>query len=358
MMPNVYGAQAPEQGGHPPEQPSRPAAKAKPTGNVINDTAAVENTVRGSQLGLPLVPVYDDDANRISNSYKTLGAEHLAAKSRAAPIRFRISLICACNSDDYPHLRLSQLPSEYIDMLLFMCAKIRPDSKPSDLGASTKGAMRQAVRAQYEVRRQRGRARFEEIAEDFSNLPQLAVRDGYPLQLCTPETRKYLSATGVAHFQGAGAQADPDQQQGTSTDILSLSSSSSGSRAPPASTQATGGRIIALCDGLPQSPAKVGSARVPALLAKPPLPVPGAGVGLKVTDADAGSAGQPPAEDVGGNAEAVAEPPPKRPRLVLPKLNLPCLSNQNLETAALRRRRDAAVGAEDGDEPLEAHDVD
>ena len=322
-----------------------PKAKAgPPSGDQVNDQGTLDtsgNTPRGPSLGLPPVPRYDDDGSRISNSYKTLGLEHLVGKTRCTTLKFRISLITSCNADEYPHLRMSQVSGERIDMMLFESGKILPDTKPSNLGAATKRDARLAIRKQFEVRLSRGRNRFDEIAEDFSNLPMIAVRNGYPLSFCTPETRQLLAAHGFTGAQIPMSLTDhtvaPPQQGIALPNVASPLELTIGdqvspkalmdrpSTAPPSTKTAS--KAVTGKAKSPSSPLVLALANVSQAQAASDILTGGAAPAVPVAAADA-------------HSDSLGEPPKKLARLELPKLNLPCLARPSLETSALRRRRE------------------
>ena len=84
------------------------------------------NTKNGPALGLPPPPRFHDDAQKLSTSYKALGLAHVHKKERVTTSAFRASLIVAANSELWPQFTLSQLSSEYIDMLLFLVTGVLP----------------------------------------------------------------------------------------------------------------------------------------------------------------------------------------------------------------------------------------
>ena len=325
--PNPYAEAAPQAPGR-----GRPKGNSNVTLFDDDEEVEVKNTARGAALGLPPVPRYDDDKNKISNAYKALGLQHEHGKTRCTATRFRISLITSCNSDDYPHLRLSQLSSEYVDMLLYQCAKILPNTKPSDLGAANKRDARLAVRKQYEVRLARGRARFDEIAEDFSNLPQIAVRDGYPLSMCTTETRQRLRTMGLIQYERPSGD---ESRMPPETPAASLAVARGA--VEPATPDH---KPRALMNGTVRSPAVCGSVGVAAQAELTPR---GDEEEEPLPAAKRAKLAEP--ETRAENAEKDEEPPAKKMRLALPKLNLPCLPSQSSETSALRRRREKAEDA-------------
>ena len=225
-------------------------------------------------------------------------------------------LICIPIED--PHLHLSQLTAECVDMLLYMCASILPNIKPNDLGGATKRDVRLAGRKQYEVRLARARQRFDEIAEEVSDLPQIAVLTGI---------RCLFAPRRLASSYGAWA----------SSSTIDL--------------QITRGSSRRLSRHLLLSHVELLSRRHRRLRSRGLWWM--AKLGLRVLredkkeepDAKRAKLGQKEKEDT--EKEELGT---KKVRLALPKLNLPCLPSQSHETAALRRRREKAE-ADGADEP-------
>lgn len=144
-----------------------------------DDEAPERNTAQGPALGLPPVPRMDDDLTKLATGYKSFGMEWKWGKTRVCNFAFRCSLVVACDQDRYPRLKVSQLLSEIIDMLIYLLCGLTPGTRPQGLQCSTKRKARMAVRRQHEVKLARGRRRFDEIADNYSNVPELAIRDGY-----------------------------------------------------------------------------------------------------------------------------------------------------------------------------------
>ena len=92
------------------------------------------------------------------------------------PKRFRASLCAACDPDEYPMVRITQLDDEMVDLLLFILSGVLPNTRIVDLGVETKGQARAAVRSQYMVKMKKNQSRLNIMSEELDNLPMVALR--------------------------------------------------------------------------------------------------------------------------------------------------------------------------------------
>ena len=170
----------------------------------------------------------------------------------------------------------------------------------------------------------RGRRRFDEIADNYSNVPELAMRDGYPWHQCSDEMKVRLRALGEGRAEHGELEAL------SSTQEREAPSPAPHARPPP---QLGGPRAPrALMNEAAESPQaaltpgprieEIGS--VPIDLGTNAL----ARAGAQVSD-QPGRA-EPPEVTVEGKGDV---------KLVLPKLRLPVLPSQLLESTAAKRRR-------------------
>ena len=58
---------------------------------------------------IPPRPTYPDDGSKLSTTYKAIGLLWKHSLKRVTPKKFRGSLCSACNNDEYPLLKMSQL---------------------------------------------------------------------------------------------------------------------------------------------------------------------------------------------------------------------------------------------------------
>ena len=203
-MPQGYAMSGGAQGsGDHHEQPSPKRRKRQATQE--EQEGEYPNTRNGPALGLPPPPKFHDDLQKLSTSYKALGLAHVHKKERVTTSAFRASLIVAANSELWPQFTLSQLSSEYIDLLLFLVTGVLPSTRTAELGCQTKGKARMMSRRQYEFRLSKGKGKLTEIADDFSNLPQLCLREGYPIGLMSKDLRGLIGGGN----QSAGATDTP-----------------------------------------------------------------------------------------------------------------------------------------------------
>lgn len=203
---------APGPAPHGPPQPHAPSAPAQRRFvRRVNTNQENENTKDGASLGLPPVPVYADDDGRLSNAYKALGQEWKLGKGQCTSFAFRISLAEACDADRFPRVKLSQQSTEAIDLLLFVLCGIQPATKPKNLGVESKGDARRQFRRQYEVRLKKSRNRFDELTDNLSNVPFIAMREGFPWPQLSSAMQQFLRAASgpdaglPEHYPPAGA---------------------------------------------------------------------------------------------------------------------------------------------------------
>jgi len=153
-----------------------------------------------------------DEPRKLSTSYKSLGLVWVSGEKRTTPKRFRASLCTACNDDEYPMVKVAQLDEGQVGLLLFVLAGILPSTKVSDMGAVTKGDAREAVRRQYQVKLRKNATRLSHLSEELGNLPMVALRMGYPAELCRPPLKKaYDEPPSAKGLVAIGGSAKPLQ---------------------------------------------------------------------------------------------------------------------------------------------------
>ena len=86
----------------------------------------------GGGHSLPARPSFADDASRMSISLQSLGMVWKVGKDRCCSKKMRDSMVCSCNSHQWPMIRLSTISDEYTDMLLFSATGIGPPTKPGN----------------------------------------------------------------------------------------------------------------------------------------------------------------------------------------------------------------------------------
>ena len=171
------GAQLPGPTARPDPPASEPGTGSR---------GGVRNRSR-SRSRSPGVQKFPDDSSKLSTAFKALGASARFGKQKVTPHKFRCSLITACDKTQWPMLLLSQFTCERLDMLLYILTGLLPTTKTSAFGVSTKGEARRAVREMYRARLVRNPSRLDTLSQDMDNIPEVAMRAGYPRWLCTPE---------------------------------------------------------------------------------------------------------------------------------------------------------------------------
>jgi len=167
-------------------------------------------------LRIPEQMRFDDDERRLSTTYASLGMAWHYGKTRTTVKKFRASLITACNSDEFPMVRMSQLTDEQTDILLFVLTGVGPNTKVCDLGCTYKKDARKACRSQYIVRLRRNASRLSALSEELDNLGMIAIRLGYAPEWFSPELKGAYdqSALGQALSRpSASSDANVGKQQ-------------------------------------------------------------------------------------------------------------------------------------------------
>ena len=192
---------------HPPLQTPRARPPTRGQGRnaagaaIASDDEPLPNTEGGLALGLPAPPIFEDDNSRVSTSFKSIGQAWRWGEKRVTSFKFRSQLIVSCNSDEFPFFRLAAGTSEDLDLLIYKLCKLRPDTRISDLGITTKKQLRQSCRRAYERVLQRNRALTSDLHDNFGNLLILALRDGFPWELLSPQYQQRAAAQSAAeHF--------------------------------------------------------------------------------------------------------------------------------------------------------------
>ena len=145
---------------------------------------------------------FDDDDKKVSSCYRTVGWVIGVGEKRATPKRFRASCCTACDAEEYPMVRTSQLCEEEVDCLIYVLCGVLPDTRMHDIGCYTKGEVRDALRTQYQVKNKKNPNRLQVLGSELDNLVLVAHKLGYPMRLFSPNARKYLSAMLEANITG------------------------------------------------------------------------------------------------------------------------------------------------------------
>ena len=193
--PSAAGPQYPPAGSGPPPQgpPDPPAGR---------DRSRSRSDGRRS-LRFPAIPTWSDDNAKLSTAYKMLGSSHLSVKNTSTPKKFRMQLICSCNSDLWPMATISQLGEEEVDFLLFIATGISPRTRPGDLGVRTKGEAMKTVAQQYRAKMRRNPSRLNMLSEELNHLGLTAMKMGYDVRWLSDELRSALGGRGGHGMQGA-----------------------------------------------------------------------------------------------------------------------------------------------------------
>ena len=109
------------------------------------------NTAMGVQLGLPSMSSFSVDASKMSNSFKASGMAHVHGEKRVTSFRFRAQFIVSCNGDGFSFFGLAACSPEYLDLVIYIVAKLRPDIRISGLGMVTNFDIRKSIRRAYEL---------------------------------------------------------------------------------------------------------------------------------------------------------------------------------------------------------------
>ena len=198
--PSAAGPQYPPAGsGPPPQGPPEDSRKA--------DRSRSRSDGRRS-LRFPAIPTWSDDNAKLSTAYKMLGSSHLSVKNTSTPKKFRMQLICSCNSDLWPMATISQLGEEEVDFLLFIATGISPRTRPGDLGVRTKGEAMKTVAQQYRAKMRRNPSRLNMLSEELDNLGLTAMKMGYDVRWLSDELRSAWDGRGGNGMQGAYGISD------------------------------------------------------------------------------------------------------------------------------------------------------
>ena len=256
-------------------------------------------------------------------------------KTRVTSFSFRCSLIVACDQDKYPRLKVSQLLSEVVDMLLFLLCGLTPATRTQDLACATKRKARLSVRRQHEVRVSRGRSRFDAIADNYGNVPELAMRDGYPWHQCSDEMKVKLRGLGEGRAEHGEPMAEPSTLE----------------RKPlPSIEHRIADAPLSPAPRAPRALMNAAAASPQAALTPGPRIEEIRSPGPQGTTALAHAGAQ--VSDPPGQAESPAVTVGNEVKLVLPQLRLPVLPSQLLESSSAKRRRvgelQAAAASGDG----------
>ena len=140
--------------------------------------------------------IFPDDHKRLPRKYKFLGGVHLVEDgiNRCAPKRMRASLISSCDHKLYPQVRVGMLDEEHTDLFNFAVLGLRPDLLLKYLMApgQTLGSVRDDVRDLYGHLVARNASRMSALSEQWDNIPNLALRHGYPRELLSPRLYQAL----------------------------------------------------------------------------------------------------------------------------------------------------------------------
>ena len=193
MPPQGYPMMGPHGYQMMPPQDAPPAQGSVHQPNVSQAESDMMSRHQYFNPGVPR-PIYQDDARKLSTTYKALGIPHVHGVKRVTTKKFRSTLINACNSDEFSMVKLSQLSEEETDVLLYILTGVLPDTKVTDLGAVTKGDARDGMRKIYLSKLKRNLSRLNVLSEELDNILGVGLRLGYPVDLLTPETAKMYCA--------------------------------------------------------------------------------------------------------------------------------------------------------------------
>ena len=253
---------------------------------------------------------------------------------------FRASLIVAANSELWPQFTLSQLSSEYIDLLLFLVTGVLPSIRTAELGCQTKGKARMMSRRQYEFRLSKGKGKLTEIADDFSNLPQLCLREGYPIGLMSKDLRGLIGGGN----QSAAATDTPI----TSGDVQqvhfahALTQRAMGTEEPNKNAKKTKRRAIL------DKPVSEAGSNGSVVTTVPPASSSGSVHHVPATDSSSDSESTPNLPPLAAQSAAVAPnaaagcgsatpPPSAAVKVNVPKLVIPGVKRQAVQSVASKR---------------------
>ena len=80
-------------------------------------------------------------------------------------------------------VHIAQLDETRMDCMIFLATGLLPTCKIADVGASTKGQVREVFREIYQHRMEKNASRLHGLSEDLDNTIQIAIRAGYPFDL-------------------------------------------------------------------------------------------------------------------------------------------------------------------------------
>ena len=137
------------------------------------------------------LPDFTDNDKKMCSSYRALGLFHIHGNKKCAPKKFRASLMTSCDHLRFAMLKLVNLDDEGTDLGVFCCSGVLPNVRPSDFGVNlTKGMVRRQIRQLYLEKHTRNPQRLALLSEELDNLPMVAMRAGYPVELLTPHMRE------------------------------------------------------------------------------------------------------------------------------------------------------------------------
>ena len=285
-----------------------------------------------AEAGLPPQPTFPDDQSKLSTAYKSLGQAHVVGKTKCSSTRYRASLICACNCDEWPMLRLACLESEQLDWLLYFVSRVRPDIKTASFASTFKRQSRAGVRRQHAHLLLKNDRVCDGLMDGFENLLMMTVQVGYPVKLLSPQAaqevaRYHMSQVPGGVFQRPGLARNPPRHatpfiedagqpaaaNGGGGQVDSRSRQASASTAPvqawqeaPSTETASGARPPPVSPASP--PGQPAAQPISVQLKMPELTLPGFGTPLPAGDAPHGK----PGEDGGAGAEKTATSVKKR----------------------------------------------
>ena len=169
---------------HPAPAALEQAAPATP--KALNPTARHHAAGRAPQ---------DDDHQKLSTSFRSLGCAWKHPVNRVTPRKFRQSLLAACCPIDWSAGRTSQFTEDQIDMVLFALAGINPNTGTQDFGSKTKGDLRDQVYQQHRRVMRQNPQRVQMLAENLENLMPLVLRLGYPVDAFSPHLYQQYQQT-------------------------------------------------------------------------------------------------------------------------------------------------------------------
>ncbi|CAK0895037.1 unnamed protein product, partial [Prorocentrum cordatum] len=159
-------------------------ATAQPTpGPTAQDAAASQSALGNPDETSPCKLVFGDESQRVSTSYRYLGALQSYDCKRFSPIL------------------LSGLDDDAVDELVFIASSLGPETRIKDFTAKNKGEMREAIAAEIARTISVYPMRLNDLSADLDNTNVIARRFGYPVERMPVSRRGGLVEGGSAQQQ-------------------------------------------------------------------------------------------------------------------------------------------------------------